>query len=253
MSAGRMLGCRWRALSRDVACGTVGQVGLQPPQRSHEGEGQMTGISSNRQQTIENKADQRRKEIVARAAELFNERGYALTSMEDIANALGMAKPTLYHYFRSKEQILAAIHEEVSQVLRQRLKARELAALGPAQQLFEIIVDILELSETHPGHQRVWTEHARELSDAARAAREVRVQEYQSIIANCIEGGIREGVFRPVDVWLTTMQITGMATWAYVWFRSEPKRRARDVAHVFWGNLFTGLTAERTTSPAVPH
>lgn len=187
------------------------------------------------------RAEQRRREIVATAATLFNEKGYALTGMEDIAFALGMAKPTMYHYFRSKDQILTAIHEEVSLVLRQRISSREAAALGPAERLFEMIVDILELSETHPGHQRVWAEHQRELPADAREARRVRVVEYVSIVESCLREGIDQGIFRPVDTYLTTMQIIGMSTWAYQWIHDSHAWRARDVAHVFWGNLWRGL------------
>src|SRR5438552_16778543 len=50
------------------------------------------------------------REIVDSAAGLFDQEGYHRVSMEDIANAVGLRKPSLYHYVRSKDQILARIH-----------------------------------------------------------------------------------------------------------------------------------------------
>ena len=58
-------------------------------------------------------ADERRKEIIRKAATLFNITGYFNTSMDDIAEAVGLRKPTLYYYVSSKEEILYLIHEEL--------------------------------------------------------------------------------------------------------------------------------------------
>jgi len=52
------------------------------------------------------RAGGRRAEIVEIAARLFDRHGYHSTSMDDIAEAVGLRKPSLYHYFKSKDQIL---------------------------------------------------------------------------------------------------------------------------------------------------
>ena len=57
-------------------------------------------------------ADRRRRDILAKSAVLFDEFGYRETSMNDIADAVGVRKPTLYHYFDTKDEILFWIHEE---------------------------------------------------------------------------------------------------------------------------------------------
>lgn len=63
------------------------------------------------------RADQKRGQIATRAAALFDGQGYHATTMEDIAAAVGIAKPTLYHYYRPKAEILYAIHEECVSVV----------------------------------------------------------------------------------------------------------------------------------------
>src|SRR6185369_16768048 len=52
-----------------------------------------------------------RETILARAAELFARRGYTATSMNEVAEACGVSKPSLYHYVRDKHQLLAEIAE----------------------------------------------------------------------------------------------------------------------------------------------
>src|ERR1700759_4722157 len=58
-------------------------------------------------------AAKREKEILEAAVELFNEGGYANTSVEDVATAVGMLKGSLYHYIDSKEDLLYRIVEQV--------------------------------------------------------------------------------------------------------------------------------------------
>ena len=54
----------------------------------------------------------RREEIYRKALGLFTERGYDATSVSQLADELGLSKGGLYHYFKSKEQLLFLIHED---------------------------------------------------------------------------------------------------------------------------------------------
>ena len=77
-------------------------------------------------------ADARRAAVVALAADLFDRGGYASISMEQIAAAAGIAKPTLYHYFRSKDEILRGVHESfITTLLSARMSASGWASPRP--------------------------------------------------------------------------------------------------------------------------
>jgi AcrR family transcriptional regulator len=195
--------------------------------------------------------EDRRTEVVDTAAQLFRRKGYALTTMEDIAEVIGIAKPTLYHYFNSKEAILALIHRRINDVLHGRWESRAALGLTSEQALFEMIVDILELSESHPDHQRVWVEHYRELPPEELERRDDSTSLYVSRMSDAVQRCIADGIFRSdLDVVLTTRQITGMCTWAYDWLPDKVGYRARDVAFVFWGNLTNGLNVSPTPPDA---
>lgn len=183
--------------------------------------------------------------IVDRAAVLFDERGYHRVSMEDIAAAVGIRKPTLYHYVRSKDQILALIHHEFMSLVISRAEARQPLAMLPAQRLLEFMADILELMHTHRGHVRVFFEHHRELPPAEQeAVREVR-DRYERMVEDVIREGIARGDFRPTPSRLTTLALFGMCNWAYQWYRREGELRTREIAYTFWDVLMRGLEPDQ--------
>jgi AcrR family transcriptional regulator len=59
------------------------------------------------------KPEVRRQEIITAARQLFQEKTYENTSMQDVMDQLGIAKGTIYHYFKSKEELLAAVVEAI--------------------------------------------------------------------------------------------------------------------------------------------
>lgn len=194
-------------------------------------------------------SEERRQQIVTLAAKLFDEAGYANTSMADIAEKVGVAKPTLYHYFVSKDVILHAIHEEFIDLLISRHEARQHLNMQPEQQLLGIMTDVLELMDTHPGHVRVFFEHYRELApDAQQPIRAKRLRYEQAVDALFDE--LREsGRMRPTAPKLPTYALFGMCNWAYQWhswYRANGGARTQDIAAEFWTYLMHGLLVPST-------
>ena len=62
-------------------------------------------------------------EIVEHAARLFAERGFAGTSVQDIADAMGVSRPALYYYFKSKDDLLASLVTEVTEGAATQIRA----------------------------------------------------------------------------------------------------------------------------------
>lgn len=188
-------------------------------------------------------ADRRRLLIVAKAADLFDDVGYTQTSMDDIARSVQMAKPTLYHYFSGKDEILFSIHEEFLDLLISRQGEREALELPASGEIFEVMADILDLMDTHRGHVRVFFEHHRELPDDKRAVVAKKRSEYQAYVTRLIEKGIRDGEFRPTDAVLTTLAIFGMCNWAYQWYSTDGELSPREIAGRFWDLLQAGVAS----------
>ena len=187
----------------------------------------------------------RLREIVDGAAALFDDRGYHRVSMEDIAAAVGLRKPTLYHYVRSKDEILTLIHREFMDLVITRAEARRAVEMSAAHELLEFMADILELMETHRGHVRVFFEHHRELPAAARTVVREQRDRYEAMVETVIERGARAGEFRALDARLTTLAMFGMCNWSYQWYRQEGALRTRQIAYAFWDVFLRGISADR--------
>ncbi|HZU19479.1 MAG TPA: TetR/AcrR family transcriptional regulator [Candidatus Dormibacteraeota bacterium] len=210
---------------------------MEGPKRVHLSES--SGLTTDRSVALD--SNPKLREIVERAASLFDERGYHRVSMEEIAAAVGIRKPSLYHYVHSKDEILALIHREFMDLVISRAEARQAVAMSPEQQLLEFMADILELMHTHRGHVRVFFEHHRELPDAERKIVWQERDRYEAMVEKVIRQGIDSGAFRPVDARLTTLALFGMCNWAYQWYKKGGPLRTREIAYMFWDLLLRGL------------
>ncbi|HEY5355553.1 MAG TPA: TetR/AcrR family transcriptional regulator [Streptosporangiaceae bacterium] len=207
----------------------------------------MTGLPSAEARTsppaAPSAADGRRAEVLTLAAGLFDERGYANVSMEQIAAAAGIAKPTLYHYFRAKDEILRGIHETFIEVLLDRQDERCRLGLGPADLLLGAMTDIFGLMETHRGHVHVFFEHHRELPGEARKEIRVKRDRYEQLIRDAVTEGIGTGEFRDVDPETATLAFFGICNWAYQWWRPGGTADPAHTAQKMWDLLIRGLAA----------
>lgn len=219
--------------------------GAEPDILSGYGEG--TAMSdtqpSRRAERRRMSSEERRAEIITVAAQLFDESSFAGITMDDIAKRIGIAKPTLYHYYASKDEILHAIHEEFIELLLERHHSRADSGLRPEQLLLEAMADILELMQTHRGHVRVFFEHHRELAPDARRVVRAKRDEYEQLVERLIEESVQRDAFRPLDTRMATLAVFGMCNWAYQWYRTSGAVRPREIAYHFWNYIVFGFAS----------
>ena len=185
-------------------------------------------------------ANSRRAEVVSRAASLFDQYGYAQTSMEDIASSTGIKKPTLYHYFPGKDAILFLIHEEFINLLTDRQDARAKTDIADWDCLLEVMSDIIELMHTHRGHVRVFFEHHRELPRSQYRIIEERRDHYFASVESVVKSAIESGSLRSPNSRLTTLALFGMCNWAYTWYQPHGALTPREIAVYLWDLFMYG-------------
>lgn len=142
---------------------------------------------------IVKKAEERRYEIVQCACDIFLEKGYEKTTMKHVMDELQIAKGTIYHYFRSKEELLDAVIDTIAETHYDNLKSvfekaegnglEKLITLASANQ--DSSHDEALLTELHkPGNAGM---HTRLL------AKMITVQ--AQLYSKAIEQGCKEGIF----------------------------------------------------------
>lgn len=151
--------------------------------------------------------DARPEEIISAALEVFADRGFAATKLEDVARRAGVTKGTIYLYFENKEALFKAlIRQTIVPVIAQ---GEELAKsfTGSARDLFERLVrEYWRLvGETSlVGIPKLMMAEANNFPELARFYYEEVVTRGHKLMAGVLERGIKAGEFRRVNVAVAT-------------------------------------------------
>lgn len=156
----------------------------------------------------------RRDEIVRLASQLFREMGYHSATMDKIAEIAGIAKPTLYHYFRSKEEILFNIHLLYITPLIESQRARVERGTSSARVVYEVIAEHLRVIAESPGTLQSFIDHQRELSADRRQEMKENRRTYRRLVEESFQRDIDLGVIPPCDTRTVAFSLFGMCNWA---------------------------------------
>ncbi len=185
--------------------------------------------------------EDRRDQIIQASAELFDSVGYHGASMQMVADAVKLGKPTLYYYFKSKTDILYAIHQSLIGDLRARHAARVEKKLPLDAQLVGICTDIFRQIDEHPGYTRAFFEHHDELNDAQKSEMRKQRREYLETVSGLIAAGVKSGLFAKCEPHLTALGFLGMCNYAYKWYPQEKNRTVETTAQALCKTFLEGL------------
>lgn len=190
--------------------------------------------------------DEKRLEIIEHCAALFDRVGYHGTSMQMLADEVGLGKPTLYHYFSSKDDILYEMHQLHIDALIGGLEAdAQIPDIQPAELLERACASTLRQIALHPGYVRAFMDHYAELQNEQRDKMRQRRNEYFTRMTDIIRSGIKSGQFNAVDPELATLAFVGMCNWAYKWYpRMADEIPPEKMAKSLCGILLSGLNAK---------
>ena len=157
--------------------------------------------------------DERKTEILDTAKSLFLSKGYDKTTVNDILKAIGIAKGTFYHYFKSKEEVLEAV---VMRVIEQDMViAREIAANSELSALDKIIQYLLAQLPNENAEKSDMIEQFPNVENALmkQRAMEGTLQHICPILAEIIEEGNQNGEFQtPFPLEAIQFLIAGIQT-----------------------------------------
>ena len=164
----------------------------------------------------------RPQELTAAALELFTERGFAATRLEDIAARAGVSKGTLYLYFDSKEALFeAVIREGIIPAMNEGRSMLE-EHQGSASELLRcLLLGWWELLGESPlgGVPKLMVSEAGNFPKVAAFYRENVIDPGRALLREALQRGMDQGEFRPVDVGMAVdvifAPILMLAVWRY--------------------------------------
>src|SRR5215207_4416857 len=153
--------------------------------------------------------------ILTAAADLFRARGYRATTLDEIARKVGVSKPTLYGYFRSKEELLAAIFHRTMSLFERDLQAIRTSGDDPATQLRRVIRFHVGAVIAERSFLAVFFGEEANLPPSLGRAIRRRKARYDRMVRAIVQAGVRDGSIRAENPRLLVFALLGMANWVY--------------------------------------
>jgi TetR/AcrR family transcriptional regulator, cholesterol catabolism regulator len=172
----------------------------------------------------------RRDQIIAVSTALFRESGYHATSLDDVADRIGFTKPAIYYYFRSKEDILFTIVDEIVDGALERMRAIADRDGSPTDRLHDLLVENTRvILENIEANTVFYNERGLLSPERERDIRE-REREYTKVLRDLYVEGVEAGEFLDIDSRVATATLLGASIWAYRWFDAAGRLSVEEVA-----------------------
>lgn len=176
------------------------------------------------------------------ARELFWEKGFSDTSVQEIVDGAKLTKGAFYHYFGAKSDLLRIMYEHsLERLLRnvQSLVTDDMPSRTAITTILEQMVGVV--IEYRAEVAIFWEEYRRLPTDAIPNARERR-RELTHFIAAVIDRGVKRGELVPVpSSTVTAISLLGLCHFVNHWYRPHGTMQPIDVAHFFAGTVLDGL------------
>jgi TetR/AcrR family transcriptional regulator, cholesterol catabolism regulator len=189
---------------------------------------------------IQQRQDVRRRGVLQAAAALYAEQGYRATSMNDLAARVGLSKPALYHYVRSKEDLLVELYEEVLRANTDSVSAIEVGSRRAIDALREVVVQRVVYTCEHQALLRVFFEEEAGLPRSAlEEVLRARRQYEDVVIAIALRAADQDGLEIGTTPRIYVKALLGAANWVYKWYdpagRLGPRALGEEIAAALLG------------------
>jgi AcrR family transcriptional regulator len=170
-------------------------------------------------------------QIMEEATRLFADRGFAGTSLQDIADATGLTRPALYHYFGSKEDLLSRLVSELTEGPADELgKIRSRIGTTATERLRAMAFAVALRQASQPARFRLLVRSEAELPEALSKVYDQGRRRVLKEFSSVIDEGVRRGEFRTVDPRIAALGVIGLCNWVAWWHRPGERRADQSVA-----------------------
>lgn len=207
-----------------------------------------SAIAPSESHSIKAEVDEiKRRRILEEAIEQFFEKGYEATSLESIAEGIGVTKQFIYSRFRSKAELLVSICRAGAAAADQTVAFSASLSGDPATRLAQIIRYFVRLQIEHRREVALYFREAKSLPADEGLAIDSSKQRFHRMLRALLNEGNASGQFEIADASLAASALGGMASWAFTWFQPEGRWVAESVAQEL------ASLALRTVGVSDPH
>lgn len=194
----------------------------------------------------EERAAERKLNIVRAAAKLFSEKGYHDATLEEIARELKYTKGSIYYYINSKQDLLFQCHDMAMNLLLENIKRIKESGLPPEPMLKEVIKGHIETLMSEFNLVTVTLSSDYELEENYSEIIISKRDQYDNSIAEIIREGIKRDIFREVPVKVVINLIMGAANWIGRWFSEEGPMTMQEIGQFYADYLVAPLMSRKS-------
>lgn len=181
--------------------------------------------------------------IHAKALTLFRQNGFHGTSMQDIAEAVGILKGSLYHHIENKDQLLYEVLEDYVVQVHERVSEVFNSTLPPRAKLSRMIVVELEVMAAHQDAIIVWSGERGRLGNKL-AKWEERTRAVDDMLRSVVRAGIKAETWSGVNERMACQAILGMLAYFSAWYRPNGDMSVQEIGESFASYANRILTKE---------
>lgn len=184
----------------------------------------------------------KRQAVLSTAVGFFNSRGFHSTSLDDVAAALNVTKPTIYHYFTSKEEILFECVRLGLETVRDAAEASR-ASGGSGLDRLRLLMREYALVMTQGFGMCVSLTSDDQMGLEARVRFRALKRDIHEILRAVIEEGMADGSIARGDSQIVASTVAGALNWIARWYDPEGPSSPEEIADGVVGTLTRGLAA----------
>lgn len=173
----------------------------------------------------------RDEEVLAAAVQVFSQKGYAAASLQDVADAVGLLKGSLYHYISSKESLLYRIFQESHEEGSVLMAAVDDLGLSPDAKLREFVRRLTLFYEQNRERASLYFSEWRHLTGADLDTVMQQRRDFELYVRAIVSDAHERGLTNPdLDVKLATRYLLTAVNGVILWYRPEGPLPAEDIA-----------------------
>src|SRR5215831_20638427 len=186
----------------------------------------------------------KREAVLQTAAQLFIEKSYSRTSMNDLAERLNITKPALYHYFHNKEEVLLECYRLGTAMIEEILNDIAAHCGTGLAKVEALIYSYANVMTVNFGRCVIRLDEG-DLSSEAFAEVRGYKRKIDRRLRTFIQEGIADGSITQCDPKIAAFSIAGALNWICVWYEPKGPLSAEEIATQFARTLTQGLAAQR--------
>ena len=180
--------------------------------------------------------------IAKAAAKLFNKKGYLETNMDDIGAAAKMSKGGIYHYFKSKDEILFFVLDNYMDIILDGLEPA-LERIGESSKKIQHIISRhIELYTTHTAESKSLLHEAHCLPWQYHRTIAAKERRYYEIVAGVLRDffGFESGLGK-AHITVMSFLLFGMCNWIYAWYHPKGPMSPEELSETIWTVFLRGV------------